>query len=218
MDNTEIVAAAQNRRSIKTFDQERIILDPDFDVLLEVARQSPSAFGLEPWRIKVVHSLKVREDMKLYVSGGRRQIETCSHFVVFTIMTSLLSDSTYFEDINKNVKGFDDEEHAVFVPRLRLLQEQKLGLTDERSRIDWAGKQAYIALGNMLLASAICGIDSCAIEGFASDKIDLILAEHNLIEKDREHVAVMVAFGYRDIEPARDKTRRATREIVRYIY
>jgi len=217
MDNTKIVDIARNRYAIKKFDKLRRISDDDFNMLLEVARYSPTAFGLEPWHIIVVRSSEMIEAMKPYIPGGQRQIETCSHFVIFTVITSLTPNSEYFEHINKNVKGFDDDAHNAFVSRFKLFQDEKLGLTDDRSRIDWAGKQAYIALGNMLLAAAICGIDSCAIEGFIPNKIDSILAKHNFIDKNKEHVAVMVAFGYRDEEPIRNKTRRPLNEVIKYI-
>jgi len=217
MENSQIVDVAKKRCAIKVFDKKRIISDADFEMLLEVAQFSPSSFGLEPWRIKVVQSLEMREAMKPYISGGQRQIETCSHFVIFTVVTSLSPDSEYFKHINKKVKGFDDDAHNAFVSRFKIFQDEKLGLTDDRSRIDWAGKQAYIALGNMLLAAAIRGIDSCAMEGFMPNEIDTILAKYNLIEKGKEHVAVMAAFGYKNGEPTRNKTRRPLNEIVKYI-
>jgi nitroreductase len=217
MDNKEIVDIAQNRCAIKTFDKKRIISDTDFDMLLEVARYSPSSFGLEPWYVKIVQNPEIREAMKPYISGGQRQIDTCSHFVIFTVTTLLSPDSEYFKHINKDVKGFDDDAYDAFVSRFKLFQEQKLGLTNERSEIDWAGKQAYIALGNMVLAAAICGIDSCAIEGFIPNEIDSILSQHNFIEENKEHTAVMAAFGYRDEEPTRKKTRRPMNEIAKYI-
>ena len=95
MENKEIVDVAKNRCAIKVFDKKHIISDADFDMLLEVARFSPSSFGLEPWRIKVVQDLEMREAMKPYISGGQQQIETCSHFVIFTVITSLLPNSEY---------------------------------------------------------------------------------------------------------------------------
>jgi nitroreductase len=163
-------------------------------------------------------NLEIREEMKQYISGGQHQIETCSHFVIFTVITSLTPDSKYFEHINKSVKGFDDETHNAFISRFKLFQSEKVRLTDDRSRIDWAGKQAYLALGNMLLAASIRGIDSCPIEGFLPNEIDSILFKHHYIEEGKEHAAVMAAFGYRNEEPKRNKTRRTLKEVVKYIY
>ena len=46
-----------------------------------------------------------------------------------------------------------------------------------RSRIieEWADRQVYIALGNLLSSAAVLGVDTCAIEGFSPAEYDRIL-------------------------------------------
>ena len=46
-----------------------------------------------------------------------------------------------------------------------------------RSRIveEWAARQVYIALGNLLSSAAVLGVDTCAIEGFSPAEYDRIL-------------------------------------------
>jgi nitroreductase len=46
---------------------------------------------------------------------------------------------------------------------------------NERAILDWAGKQTYIALANIMTAAALIGIDSCPIEGFDMDAVNKIL-------------------------------------------
>ncbi|EOS53496.1 hypothetical protein C812_04047 [Paenibacillus barengoltzii G22] len=53
-------------------------------------------------------------------------------------------------------------------------------LESDRAMFDWACKQAYIALDNMLTAAALIGVDSCPIEGFDrlyDSEIDRFLGE-----------------------------------------
>ena len=62
---------------------------------------------------------------------------------------------------------------------------------DERALFDWASKQTYIALGNMLTGAAMLGIDSCAIEGMEYAAVEKILAEAGLL--DPEHYGLSVS-------------------------
>ena len=86
---------------------------------------------------------------------------------------------------------------------------------DERALFDWACKQTYIALANMMTGAAMLGIDSCAIEGMHYDSVNRILSEEGLLDAEDYGVSVAVTFGYR----ARDiaaKPRRPLAEIVRW--
>lgn len=60
----------------------------------------------------------------------------------------------------------------------------------------WAQKQAYIALGTMMVAASEKGIDNHALEGFNPEAFNdvLGLAAHNL------HATVILALGYRSSE------------------
>jgi len=218
MESKRIIDAAIWRSAIKVFDKEHIISNDDFNILLEVARFSPSSFGLEPWSIVVLQNEAIREAISPYASGAQRQLDSASHFVVFTIKTDLEVTSEYFKHIKLNVKKLDDTAYKTFVSAFGAFQQQKQDLTDYRKRIDWAGKQAYIALGNMMLAAALIGIDSCPIEGFIPKDVEIVLEKEGIIDDKVEHVTVMAAFGYRAGDhPINPKTRRSRDEIVRII-
>ena len=61
------------------------------------------------------------------------------------------------------------------------------------ARAVWATKQAYLALGGMIAAASLLGIDNHAAEGFAPEQYDAILG---LAEK-KLHAVVLLALGYR---------------------
>ena len=84
---------------------------------------------------------------------------------------------------------------------------------DERVLFDWASKQTYIALGNMLTGAAMLGIDSCAIEGMEYAAVEKILAEVGLLDPENYGLSVAATFGYRvrNISP---KPRRDASETV----
>ena len=58
---------------------------------------------------------------------------------------------------------------------------------------DWAAKQAYIALGQFMLAAAMLEIDTCPMEGFLPAKYDEILG----LEARGLTAAVLCPAGYR---------------------
>jgi nitroreductase len=117
----------------------------------------------------------------------------------------------------KEIRQFSDELFAEKIQTYKTFQEEDLHLLDnERTMFDWACRQTYIALGNMMTAAAQIGIDSCPIEGFSFEKVQKILADEGLLEAGKLGISVMVAFGYRDKEP-RPKTRRQTSEIVQWV-
>jgi nitroreductase len=217
MENKNIIDASIWRSAIKVFDKERVISNNDFNSLLEVARFSPSSLGLEPWSIVVLQNKALCKAIRPYASGAQRQLDSASHFVIFTIKTDLEVTSEYFKHIKLNVKKLDETAYLNFVSTFREFQQKKQDLTDYRKRIDWAGKQAYIALGNMMLAAALIGIDSCPIEGFITNDVETVLEKEGIIDTKVEHIVVMAAFGYRADDPLPPKTRRPLDEIVRII-
>ncbi|MBW2061367.1 MAG: nitroreductase family protein [Deltaproteobacteria bacterium] len=74
-------------------------------------------------------------------------------------------------------------------------------LDSERTIFDWACKQTYIPLANMMTAAAMIGIDSCLMEGFETEKVDELLASDFDIDTGKFGVSYMVAFGYREADP-----------------
>ncbi len=82
---------------------------------------------------------------------------------------------------------------------------------------DWAGKQIYIALGNVMSAAAEIGIDSCPIEGFSMIGVTEILVKHHIIDSTLQEPCVFCGFGYRLAPPARAKARRDLEDLVKFI-
>ncbi|EEF26488.1 NADPH nitroreductase, putative [Ricinus communis] len=110
------------------------------------------------------------------------------------------------------------QHHPQEVADMRLgfytqFQQSDFDLSDERKLFDWAAKQCYLPLANMMTVAAMRGIDSCPIEGFKQKETDALLAEQFGVNLQEYGLAYMVAFGYRKHEP-RAKTRRALSQLV----
>ena len=96
-------------------------------------------------------------------------------------------------------------------------REVDFGLNnDPRVGFEWAARQCYIALGNMMTTAAMLGVDSCAIEGFNIQELEELLTRENVLDPRHFGVACVVVFGYRARDP-RPSTRRPAAEVIRWI-
>ncbi|MFC5470296.1 nitroreductase family protein [Cohnella suwonensis] len=129
----------------------------------------------------------------------------------------MLSDSAYVQRMMKDVQQLPPEAAAGKEKLYRKFLESDFKLTSREGAVaDWAAKQTYIALGNMMTAAALIGIDSCPMEGFEQDPINRILREEGINDGGSFHLVNMVAFGYRVRDP-RPKTRRDIGDIVSWV-
>ncbi len=219
----QIMEAYNFRHATKVFDAERKISDSEFNTILETARLSPSSFGMEPWQLLVIQSPEKRELFREFTwgangatNGTAGQLGTASHFCIFLVHTgaTMTHHSDYLQKHMKEVKQFPGEVIEFINNAYQKFQEHDFHIEGDRQISDWAARQAYIALGNMLTAAAMMGIDSCPIEGFEMDKTIAVLEEHFGIDPKFYKPAVMVAFGYRAGEPMFPKTRREMEDVV----
>ncbi|RBW68811.1 NAD(P)H-dependent oxidoreductase [Bacillus taeanensis] len=215
----DILNAFHSRHATKEFDPNKKVADDDFRFILETARLSPSSFGFEPWRFVVVQNPDLREKIKNTAWGAYGKLPEASHFVIILARTKVDTkyDSDYLRHHFQTIKQLPEDHMAKYLQRIEEFQKNDFNLLDgERPLHDWASKQTYIALANMMTAAAQIGIDSCPIEGFGVEKMNELLEEEGLLEDGHFTISVMVAFGYRVKEP-NPKTRRPYDDIVKWI-
>ncbi|UCD79363.1 MAG: nitroreductase family protein [Desulfobacterales bacterium] len=211
-----IIKAFNYRHACKEFNPEKKITDQDFKFILETGRLSPSSFGFEPWKFLVVQNKALREKLKEHTWGGQKQIPTSSHLLVVLARKGYFMkyDSQYMKDFMKNVKHMNEDVIKTRIGYIENFQRNDFKLLEsERAIFDWACRQTYISLANMMTAAAMIGIDSCPMEGFNAEKINAVLEKDLGIDTDKFGIACMVAFGYRKTEPGA-KTRQSMDEIV----
>jgi nitroreductase len=215
IDKKVILDAFHFRHACKVFDPDKIISDEDINFILETARLSPSSLGLEPWHFVVVQNMDLRNKLKEGAWGATAKLETASHFIIALTMKSSLMryDSNYVANFMKNVQHHPDDITRMRRKMMENHQKRDFDLTDERKLFDWASKQSYIAMGNMITSAAMIGIDSCPIEGFNRKTTENILQKDLDIDTEKYGISYMLAFGYRANEPG-PKTRRPINKIV----
>lgn len=114
-------------------------------------------------------------------------------------------------------RNLSPEDHAKALETYKSFQVNDMGLTTDRALFDWSAKQTYIALGNMMTAAALIGVDSCPIEGFNADKVNALLADHGIIDPETEGIVTMLALGYRAEELPWPQTRKPTEEVITWV-
>ena len=203
----------RRRVSPRHYDPARKISTEDFAAILDFGRLSPSSVGSEPWKFLVIQNQELREKIKPVAWGMQATIAEASHLVILLAKKHARYDSPFFSEL-MNRRGFTPEQRAAALERYRSFQIHDIAIADdERALFDWASKQSYIALANMLTGAAMLGIDSCPIEGMDYAAVEHILAQAGLLDPAEYGVSVAATFGYRarDIQP---KPRRDAAETV----
>ncbi|MBO1625207.1 NAD(P)H-dependent oxidoreductase [Bacillus arachidis] len=216
----EILKAYQFRHACKEFDVNKKISDEDFHFILETGRLSPSSFGFEPWRFVVIQNQELRNKLLPVAWGAQKQLPTASHFVIILARKKeeMIYNSSYISNFMKNIQHLPEEVITMKRGFYKEFQESDFQLLEsDRAMFDWASRQTYIALGNMMTAAAQIGIDSCPIEGFNKEKVEAVLKEEGILSDESFGVSVLVAFGYRAEEPKHDKTRQSMDTVVEWI-
>ncbi|PYY31375.1 Nitroreductase [Paenibacillus illinoisensis] len=217
MKKEEILNAYHFRHATKVFDDSRKITAEDFEFILETGRLSPSSIGFEPWKFLIVQKPELRQRLSEVSSGAQKQLATASHFVVILARTDASYNSPYAEYMLKEIKGMPDDVFELTSAAYGNFQNNQRLLENPKTLFDWASKQTYIALGNMMTSAALIGIDSCPIEGFSYQDVHRILEEEGLLEDGAWDISMMAAFGYRAEEPKREKSRQPLDKITKWI-
>lgn len=212
----EVLEAFQFRHATKEFDATKHLSDDEINFILKTAHLSPSSFGFEPWHFVVVQDKELREALKPLAWGAPLKLDTASHFILGLSMKSPMTkwDSEYINHMMKDVKQLPEDVIEMYSKFYREFQERDFNLDTDKKLFDWASKQTYIALGNMMTAAALVGIDSCPIEGFHQEKVEKLLQDKFNVDTTKYGLSYMVAFGYRKEEPARAKSRRDFNSII----
>lgn len=199
------------RHACKIFDETKKISDEDMTFILEVGRKSPSSFGMEPWKFLVITNEELKNKLKP-VCWNQPQITTCSHLVIILASIEDVKPSSGVPQRKFARRDMPQEKRDFYIKLYTdHLNSTKTLLSDENIYY-WTARQSYIALGNMMTAAAIKGIDSCPIEGFEKEKVEEILN----LDTSKYQLSVVVPFGYR-INAQSSQLREKLQDVVEYI-
>ena len=191
---SNFIQDANWRYATKKFDATKKVSTEDLATLKEAIRLSASSYGLQPYQVLIVENPEVRAQLQP-VSWGQSQIVDASHLFVFAIETNY-GDSQIDAYINNIIETRGVPAEAV--EGYAQMMKGNISSLPEDVRNNWAAKQAYIALANLLNAAAELKIDVTPMEGFVPAEYDKILG---LPEKGL-HATLVATIGYRSEEDA----------------
>lgn len=211
---TQQLLDAQNwRYATKIFDATKKIPADVWQTLEQTLVLSPSSFGLQPYRFLIVQDAAKLAAL-LPHSWGQKQVVDCSHYVVFTARTALTK-----EEIDRFIARIIEVRH-VPAESLKFYRDMMIGdlINGARSKIigEWATRQAYIALGNLMTSAALIGVDACPMEGIVPAEYDKILG----LTDSGYQTVVACALGYRaanDKYATLPKVRFEAKDLVQHL-
>jgi len=197
------------RHACKIFDETKKISDEDMHYILEVARKSPSSFGMEAWKFLVITNDELREKLRPFC-WNQPQITTCSHLVVVLAGIDALKVESGVVRSQLMRRNLPEDKLNAFIE----LYASHLGdtLSSDEKVYQWSARQTYIASANMMNAGANIGIDSCPIEGFEKENVEKVLE----LDTTKYQVAMMLPFGYR-INEQSSQLRSSFERVVEFI-
>ena len=216
MNREEVIALQHQRYATKKFDPTRHISDEDWEALVEVGRLAPSSLGFEPWKMLLLNNEVMKQDLKSMAWGAVSMLDGASHFVIYLARKGVNYETAYIEKLMQEVRHRNYNPNSAYAHRIKSFQESDAQLNDERSLFDWASKQTYIQMANMMNAAVLMGMDSCPIEGYDKAKVEAYLEEKGVLDTSEFGISVMCAFGYRD-EDIKPKVRWNTESIYEVI-
>ena len=189
------------RYATKQFDATRKIEPETWQALEAALVLTPSSYGLQPYKFIVVTDPALRTKLRA-ASWGQSQVEEASHLVVFAIKKSMGEKHiSHFLDRVAEVRGVSKDSLEGYKGFMvgDLVNGPRAAIIDQ-----WAARQAYIALGNLMTSAALLDVDTCPMEGIDPAAYDTILG----LEADGYATVCVCTAGYRSADDKYAKLKK----------
>jgi nitroreductase len=206
----EFLNAMNFRHACKVFDNTKKIDNKDINYILEIARKSPSSFGMEAWKFLVITNDDLKIRLKL-ACWNQEQITSCSHLVI--LLAGIHSVKIKSGEVKKRFRRRDISQETLDFYMELYQNHLKETLSSDENIYSWTSKQSYIAAANMMTAAAFIGIDSCPIEGFNKQQVETILK----LDITKYQLSMILPFGYR-LNHQSKQLRLPIEDITEFIY
>lgn len=168
-----------------------------FEKLLEILRFSPSSVNIQPWHFIVAETDVAKQRIAAGLTGNyiynSAKVLNSSHTIIFCTRTDISAE--YLEQLlqQDELSGRFKDETAKQGQRDTRQGYVEFYRNELKNLPAWMENQTYLALGQLLFAAGLEGIDATPMEGFDRD---LINQEFDLAEKGLK-ASVIVSLGYR---------------------
>ncbi len=206
----QLLNQLQWRYAVKRFDATRKIDAHTWKALEASLVLTPSSYGLQPWRFIVITDSNVKSKLPA-ISWNQQQPQDCSHMVVMAARRTV--DVEYIDRFMNSVES-QRQLPSGAMNGYRNMLVSTIGQI-EGQHLDWNSRQVYIALGQILVAAALLGVDACPMEGIDRPSYDRLLE----LDQSEYTSVVACALGYRHTEDRQaqaKKVRFSSDEVIQY--
>ncbi|BBN83954.1 NAD(P)H-dependent oxidoreductase [Pseudoalteromonas sp. A25] len=205
---TTLQTALNWRYAVRRF-SDSTVSEAKLTQILKETRLSPSAFGLQPYKLLVISDEAIKNRL-VDASYGQDKIAKNSHLIVF--VADMSSTTKMVEKYALRYSLHNDLMGKKLTAMKQTMLEAVARMTTEE-QFQWASQQAYIALGTLLVCAASLHIDACPVGGINASEYDKIL------ELDKQNLRTVIAcpIGYRhplDHAAYANKVRKPLEELV----
>jgi nitroreductase len=184
----DTLQAIYDRRSVKHFDPHHVMPTDIKHKILEAAKQTPSSFNIQHWRLLDIIDTDLRQTLK-QASWNQAQVTDASVLLIVCvdIKAHEKDPHRYWHKAPKEIADF-------LVPAIG-------GFYNDNPQLqrDEAMRSAGLISQTIMLAAKALGYDSCPMEGFEYNKVA------DLIKLPADHaIAMMITIG-KQLQPAHPK-------------
>jgi nitroreductase len=217
-----VLSAVFQRRAIRAFEPAEIP-ESTRDLLLHSARQAPSSFNMQPYRLYWIESAAQREAVaKLCLN--QKPAQTASALVVAVADIGSLRSTAEMQAAWMRQSGFPagkirEYERTARVGRIifmpgplnlfGMLKKALFRLLNAFAAIGlppvtrgdvfkWAAKSTALACQNLMIAAEVVGLNTCPMEGFNAQR----LARYLGLSQKCHEIVMVIAIGKKSSEYA----------------
>lgn len=208
--SSDVLQAMQWRYACKRFDNTKKVSEELVTDLLSTLNLTATSLGMQLMKVVVIRDQNLKNSM-LELTYNQHQVVDCSHLFVLCRYNEV--DVEMVEEyVNRSATIRNMDVAGTKVQGFRNMVMSTITMPEE-IKMQWMTNQVYIALGNLMTACALVGVDSCPMEGFDPKGVDELL---NLNEIGLSSV-LLFPIGYRhedDVYARYPKVRRPIQDFV----
>ena len=201
----QLIESLKWRYATKKMDATKKVSEQDINYIKEAVRLSASSYGLQPYTILDIRDSELRKELQP-MCWNQSQITDASHIFIFCNYNKV--DEQGVDSLIR----LKSETNEVPIDKISGYGDFVKGKLKEKSQTEmfhWTAKQAYMALGNALVACAELKIDSTPMEGFESVEVNKLLG----LNDKGLNACMILAIGYRSLDDQNQYSKKVRKPI-----
>ena len=208
----------RSRHTCKAYDPQRPLSEEQLAQLQAILRFSPSSVNSQPWHFFLVSSEAGKAKLVPALTEHNMEKVRCAPLTVVIATKTELDDAHLQallaqEELDGRFGGNEEAKKGADGARRYYVG---LNSTTPQKQQEWMARQAYIALGFLLMGAATLDLDATPIEGFFPEKLDAALGLTELGLKS----VVVASIGHRseqDFNAALPKSRLPAEQLITWL-